>query len=123
MTVVRRHLGFVICLWLASQATALSVAPVALWRAAHGEQECDCPIEAGATCPMHHSSRDDDGTCKLRRAFGSSDRALVALMGGLGLLPPSTLTVNIFEPRSAVVTFFSPVISRASIPDSPPPRA
>ena len=124
MQLVRRHLAWVICGWLACQFTGLAAAPVVLWRvtAAHAGEECDCPLDPGATCPMHHKARDENA-CKLRSAFGSSEQALFALAGGSGVLPESTVTVSAFVPGAVVPVTRPSAILRAHRPESPPPRA
>jgi hypothetical protein len=74
---------------------------------------------------MHHQQepRSDASRCKLQNACAPLDAALLSLAGGAGVLPaaaslapptPSIVRVAIGRPDS---------LSRARVPDSPPPRA
>ena len=124
MFVFRRHLAWLVGGWLACQFAGIAAAPVMLWRVAatHEGEVCDCPLAPGAVCPMHHTLKHD-GTCKMRNAFGGSAEALLALAGGNGVLPPNTVHVNVFQPGEVVGMPATVSISRAFVPDAPPPRA
>ena len=125
MSFVRRYLVLVAGGFLAIQVALVAAAPAVLWQvsAAHGDQECDCPLDAGATCPMHHRISSGDTACKLRNAFGASDQALSVLTGGAGVLPASTASVSAFDPGAPVRTPSFIAVSRVSVPDAPPPRS
>jgi hypothetical protein len=124
MICLRRRLAWFVCAWLACQLAGVAATPLALSRlpAAHGDQECDCPLDAGATCPMHHSSSGQDGSCRLRNGFGHSGQALFALNGGSGVLPPSTVVPYAFQPGAVIGAAASTALARSSVPDAPPPR-
>src|SRR5438046_1009334 len=99
MRALRRHLPWAIAGWLACQMAGLTAAPLALSGAhaspADHDEKCDCPVAPGQACPMHHT-REGDRTCKIRHAFGGSDAALLALAGGVGVLPRPTASVSAF---------------------------
>jgi hypothetical protein len=123
MVFVRSRLSWVIAGWLACQFAA-AAAPLALQaiNVPSGiHDECDCPIAPGQACPMHHTD-EGDRTCKIRNASGGSQAALLAQAGGIGLLPPSTVTVSAFEPCASVRTETPAAIPRAHRPEFPPPR-
>jgi hypothetical protein len=123
MRVLRRHLVWVVCGWLACQLVGVAAAPIMLWGAtAHDDQECSCAIAPGQTCPMHHNGKHDT-TCKMRNASGGAEAALFAQAGGLGVLPTPTASVSAFHPGAAVGTEAPFVISRPLVPEAPPPRA
>src|SRR5262245_56812898 len=125
MCALRRHVVGIASAWLVCQLAGVAAAPVALWRiaAAHTDQECDCPLDAGAACPMHHKAQDEDRTCKLRSAFGNSERALLTLTGGCGVLPAATVHVSVFHPGVPVSCGTVGPIAIPLVPDAPPPRA
>ena len=126
MSSVRRRLSWLIGVWLLCQVANVAAAPLTFCcqnvATADDEEKC-CPgLLPGQVCPMHHT-KEGVRTCKMRDACARTDAALVALAGGLGVLPPATAVVNTFDlgdlprpaPRSAIV--------RAYRPDSLPPRA
>ena len=77
---------------------------------------------AGQVCPMHHTT-EGVRTCKMRAVCTGADAAIVALAGGLGVMPLPTAVVSAFAlgelPRRAP----RPAILRSDRPESPPPRA
>jgi hypothetical protein len=126
MSLVRRRLSWLIGVWLLCQIANVAAAPLTFCcqnvATADDEEKC-CPgLLPGQVCPMHHT-KEGVRTCKMRSACAKSDAALVALAGGIGVLPPSTAVVSTFDlgdllrpaPRSAIVRF--------ARPESPPPRA
>jgi hypothetical protein len=124
MVAVRGHLSWLISGWLVCQIAGVVAAPLALLvsaPSAHDEQ-CTCPIAPGQACPMHHAPEGDQ-TCKMRNASGGSEAALLALAGGVGLLPPATVTESAFHPGDIVRSGTPSAILRAHRPESPPPRA
>jgi hypothetical protein len=123
---LRQRLSWFVCICLALQIASVAAAPLAFCCTrvvtADDEEKC-CPgLLPGQICPMHHT-REGVRTCKMRDVCGRADAALVALAGGVGVLPPATFAVSSFylgdllrpAPRSAIV--------RAYRPESPPPRA
>jgi hypothetical protein len=128
MSPYRRHLVWVVCGWLACQLAGVAAAPVLLWTgvAAHDDEACDCPLLPGQACPMHRGAKHDsrpDTTCKLRSAFDGPDAALFSLSGGSGILPAPTRPVGALVPGAIVPPLTTSAISRASLPEAPPPRA
>ena len=124
MVAVRSHLSWVIAGWLACQFAGVA-APLALHAistSSGSHDECDCPIAPGQACPMHHTG-EGDRTCKIRNASRGSEATLLAQAGGIGLLPPSTVTVSTFQPGDIVRAATPCAILRAHRPESPPPRA
>jgi hypothetical protein len=126
MFLVRRHFSWLIGAWFLCQFANVAAAPLTFCCqnvASVGDEEECCPgLLPGQVCPMHHA-KQGERTCQMRSTCTGSDAALVALAGGIGVLPPATAVVNSFAlgdrlrpaPRSAVV--------RAYRPESPPPRA
>ena len=125
MVAVRSHLSWVIAGWLVCQFAGVA-APLALYAAitpsSSHDKECDCPIAPGQVCPMHHTT-EGARTCKIRNASGGAEATLLAQAGGIGLLPPSTVTVSAFAQCASVRTATHPAIARVRVPESPPPRA
>src|SRR3984893_16171896 len=125
MFVVHGYLSWLICESLACQIAGVVAAPLTFCCqnvASAGDDEKCCPgLLPGQVCPMHH--KREGTTCKMRSACGPADAALVALAGGLGGLPRSTVAVNPFAAGDVVRAFASFAIIRAHRPESPPPRA
>jgi hypothetical protein len=126
MFVVRRHLGWLIAAALACQVAGVAAAPLTFCcqnvATASDEEQC-CPgLLPGQVCPMHHA-REGVRTCKMRNACARSDAALVALAGGIGVLPSATPAVSAFDLGDPLHSLAQSAISRARRPESPPPRA
>jgi hypothetical protein len=125
MHIVRARLPWIVGAWLLCQSAAFASAPLALWRspaASAADDDC-CPgVAPGQVCPMHHA-KEGARTCAMRSACAPSDAALVALSGGIGV--PSRAPVAIADTLAVRSIQASDVItsSRASRPESPPPRA
>jgi hypothetical protein len=127
MNLVRRHLALLVCGWLMCPLAGAATAPLSLCcqsaPAAHDDEQTCCPgILPGQVCPMHHM-REGKNTCKMRSACGSADAALVALAGGLGVLPPPTVAVNPFAVGEVLRASASSAIIHTYRPEPPPPRA
>jgi len=126
MSLVRRRLPWVIGAWLVCQIAGVAAAPLTFCcqnvATADDEEKC-CPgLLPGQVCPMHHT-KEGERTCKMRNACAKSDAALVALAGGIGVLPPATAVVNTFDPGDRLRPTSRSAILRAYRPESPPPRA
>jgi hypothetical protein len=125
MSLVRRRLSWVVCVWLACQVAGVVAAPLAFCcRAvpAGDDDEICCPgLLPGQICPMHHK-REGERTCKMRDACGRADAGLVALAGIVGLLPDATVAVSAFEVGGSLDAIVPSALSRAHRPESPPPR-
>jgi hypothetical protein len=122
----RRHLSWFVWFWLAAQIAGVAAAPLAFCCTrvvtADDEEQC-CPgLLPGQVCPMHHT-REGERTCKMRDACGRADAALVALAGGVGVLPQATPLVNAFDLGDRLRPVPQSAIVRAYRPESPPPRA
>jgi hypothetical protein len=128
MIFARRRLSWVIALWLVSQVAGIAAAPVGFCcrgvQTAIDDDHC-CPgLLPGQVCPMHHTKQDGKRTCKMRGGCASTfDAALIALAGGIGVLPVPTSLVSAFAPGIFLADVSSSAMSRAFIPESPPPRA
>jgi hypothetical protein len=125
MAFARRRLSWVIGLWLVCQVAGLAAAPVGYY--CRGVQTVDddkcCPgLLPGQVCPMHHT-QEGKKTCKMRSACSASDAAVLALAGGIGVMPAATPLVNVFDPGRFLAGVSSSALSRAFVPESPPPRA
>jgi hypothetical protein len=70
-----------------------------------------------------HRSHQGTRECVLKSAAGTTDTALLSLLGSLGLIQPTqTILASIVLAESIVpVPVF--VIARPDRPESPPPRA
>jgi len=126
MLALRRRLFWFVCFCLALQIAGVAAAPLAFCCTrvvtADDEEKC-CPgLLPGQVCPMHHT-REGVRTCKMRDACGRADASLVALAGGVGVLPLATFAVSSFDLGDAVRAVLPSAIVRAYRPESPPPRA
>jgi hypothetical protein len=129
MLSLRAHLRRVSALSLAIQIAAMAGGAIAAAapRAAV-DQICTCPGGDHATCPMHHPASGtgaDDAArkrCVLQNAAAPGDAALLSLGVFVGILPSAErIIVNVpFVPVPALAVR---ALSRADLPDSPPPRA
>jgi hypothetical protein len=125
MTVVRRRLSWVVCLWLACQVAGVVAAPLAFCcrEVPTDDDEACCPgLLPGQICPMHHK-REGERTCKMRDACGRADAGLVSLAGVVGLLPHTTDRETAFVVGEPVNPFVPSTLIRAYRPESPPPRS
>jgi hypothetical protein len=132
MDVLRARMPWLAGTWLLCQIAGFIAAPVVFGATVHtytagvGDAECECPGTApGQACPMHKSkSHDDDrNACQLRSACSSADTALLTLStGGIAVMPaPSSVVVDLAAQVLAGLAL-SP-LTRAALPDAPPPRA
>jgi hypothetical protein len=125
MSFARRRLTWIVVLWLVSQVAGIAAAPVGLCcRTAQAvdDDKC-CPgLLPGQVCPMHHSKQEGKRSCKMRSTCAATDAALVALDGGVGILPAATALVSVFDPGISLPDVSSSALSRAFVPESPPPR-
>jgi hypothetical protein len=126
MSFVRVRLSWLVGAWLLCQIANVAAAPLTFCcqnvASADDEEKC-CPgLLPGQVCPMHHT-KEGARTCRMRGVCAGTDASLVALAGGLGVMPPSTAVVHAFDqcdlPRLAARS----AILRTSRPESPPPRA
>ena len=126
MSSVRRRLPWVIGAWLLCQVAGVAAAPVAFCcqnvATAADEDNC-CPgLLPGQVCPMHHT-KEGERTSKMRNACARSDAALLALSGGVGVLPKATAIVVAFDSGRPPRLSRPSAIARHHRPESPPPRA
>jgi hypothetical protein len=126
MSFVRRRLSWVIGAWLLCQVAGVAAAPLTFCcqnvASADDEEKC-CPgLLPGQVCPMHHT-KEGERTCKMRSTCTKSDAALVALAGGIGVVPTATPLVSSFDLGDPVRPAPRSAILRAYRPESPPPRA
>jgi hypothetical protein len=128
MLAVRRRLSWLFTLSLVLQLASAG-APLVLSAADPEFTElCTCPGSAhGTTCPMHHGktnpSSEQTNRCALRSATLPTDLALLTLVSGAGIIPPS-IEFDVAEQSSAIEPSAEPAfIQRPTLPDSPPPRA
>lgn len=127
---IRKPLSWLVAGWLVSQLATLVAAPIVLGgsgavHAASDDANCTCPpgTAPGLTCPMHSSPYGDAPTCRIRSTSGPSDAALLSLVGGLGVLPPSRSVPYVAPVARAVAIPPVALIGRSELPESPPPRA
>jgi hypothetical protein len=108
-------------IWLLAQLATFLVAPTALAHAGAAARDC-CPgAGPGHVCPMRHAPDAGHG-CHIAQVCGT-DAGLLALVGVVGILPAPLrpLTLELAPPR--VEPTGAALVSRASLPDPPPPRA
>ena len=129
MVFVRRRLSWMIYAWLTCQIAGIAAAPITFCckdvPTSANEDECCEGLMPGQYCPMHHKQAEqaaDEAACKLRNACPPADAALVALAGGVGLLPPSTSIVSPFDLGDAPAALAPTAIARTDRPEAPPPR-
>lgn len=126
MTRVRRRLSWLIGAWLLCQIANVAAAPLTFCCqsvAGAADEDTCCPgLLPGQVCPMHHP-KDGGRTCEMRNACARADAALVALAGGVGVLPPATVVASPFDSGDLPHASLRPAIRRSRRPESPPPRA
>ena len=129
MRIARRLLRTVAAAWIACQLVGVVAAPLAMRFAPAPESEhhatkCVCPgVAPGATCPMHHTTRDNGRECLMRSASGPVDAALLSLAVTSGLPPTLVKTLVTFQSLEPISATAPSAITRADRPDAPPPRA
>src|SRR5258705_2309154 len=105
MSPVRRRLSWLIGAWLLCQVANVAAAPLTFCCqnvATAGDEEKCCPgLLPGQVCPMHHT-REGERTCKMRNSSPRTDAALMALAGGLDVVPPVTSIVRAFDRADAL---------------------
>jgi hypothetical protein len=128
MLFVRRRLSWLICAWLTCQIAGIAAAPITFCckdvPTVADEEDC-CPgLLPGQLCPMHHkTAAGSKSDCKMRNICAPADAMLVALAGGIGVLPRTTAVVSAFDPGDAVVALAPTALARSARPESPPPRS
>src|SRR3954451_12032872 len=126
MVLVRRHLSWLIAACLACQLAGIAAAPVALcckdMPTSDEDTECCTGLLPGQVCPMHHTTAGKR-ECRMRDACAPSDAALIALAGGVGVLPTATPTVSSFDLGDVHSNLASTAAFRAVRPEAPPPRS
>ena len=71
---------------------------------------------------MHHTTAGKR-ECRMREACAPSDAALIALAGGIGVLPTVTPAVSSFDLGEAGSDLATTATFRATRPEAPPPRS
>jgi hypothetical protein len=126
MVLIRRHLSWLIAACLACQLAGIAAAPVALCckdvPTSDDDTECCTGLLPGQVCPMHHTTAGKR-ECRMRDACAPSDAALIALAGGVGVLPTATPTVSSFDLGDVHSNLASTAAFRAVRPEAPPPRS
>ena len=124
----RKRVVLVAAGWLLCHCFALA-APLAAAAFAATEDLCTCPGGTpGAVCPMHHramaamAQETAPAGPRLRNACAEPDYTLLALAGGVGILPHiAPLTRDVVA--TTVPIFSAALRARTDVPDAPPPRA
>ena len=119
---MRRFLRTLAVAWIACQAAAVS-SPMMLVSDAFGiDQAICCPgLGPGQVCPMHHHTTGDRSTCKMESACAHHDAALLTILA-VGVLPATSAAARPGSAPAAFSTIAPSTISRAAVPDLPPPR-
>ena len=125
MKFVRRHMSWLLSIWLVCQVTALA-APVVLASSGAGtvEELCTCAGGDHETCPMHHGGQPDTkdpGQTGVGACHAPLHVALLWMAGGAGVLPnPIALErPNLSAPLSLPGVSSDEVVSPHN---TPPPR-
>ncbi|MGH9143508.1 MAG: hypothetical protein ACRD2I_20415 [Vicinamibacterales bacterium] len=126
MSVVRRRLSWLVGAWLLCQVANVAAAPLTFCcqnvASAGDDEEC-CPgLLPGQICPMHHT-KEGERTCQMRALCTGTDASLVALAGGLGVMPAETAPVNAFAVGDRPNHSTQSALLRTDRPESPPPRS
>ena len=122
MTALRRTLARFAATWLLCQIGGITLAPVVFWTVAESPVECTCAHGDHGTCPMHHQ-RAPDTRCALRGSDDSTAAVLSSLLGGIGLVPPTTVTVaTVLSVTPITRVGIDRLFTRSISPDPPPPR-
>ncbi|HEX4348123.1 MAG TPA: hypothetical protein VHZ73_11150 [Vicinamibacterales bacterium] len=120
-----RRTVWIAIVWLVLQLAAQTL-PLAANSLVADADVCTCPGGTpGAPCPMHHHGHGLAGQPNapaFRNACAQPDVTLLALAGGLGVLPQAVSVSSVQTPTS-VSSIDSTTIRRAHVPDAPPPRA
>jgi len=120
---MRRFLRWIACVGIAWQLAAIA-SPLALSSDAFGIDPLTCcpGLGAGQVCPMHHKSAADAKTCKMDNPCGHHDSSLLILTA-IGILPPQAVTHDAPFHIARVSAIVESPLSRAFVPDLPPPRS
>lgn len=125
MVFVRRHLSWLIGACLACQLAGIAAAPIALCckdlPISDDDTECCAGLMPGQVCPMHHT-KAGERECRMRDVCAPSDAALIALAGGVGVLPSATPVVSSFDVGPVAADLSATALLRAVRPEAPPPR-
>jgi hypothetical protein len=118
---MRRVLRALTGVWLACQLVA-AASPLALVSDRFGIDQAECcpGIGPGQTCPMHHHSTDKS-TCKMESACAHHDAALLTILA-VGVLPAPVAASTPVSDTAAPAASEPSSLSRAVVPDLPPPR-
>jgi hypothetical protein len=119
---MRRFLRSIACAWIVCQLIAVA-SPLALTCDSFGiDQPTCCPgVGPGQICPMHHKTAGDRNTCKLESTCGHRDTLLLTMIA-IGILPPSSVAGESSSAIARVDAISESTLSRAFVPDLPPPR-
>lgn len=124
MTRLRRVLPFVTAIWLCGQVGTIALVPVALRISTANPHaaECSCGHGDGATCPMHHTSRDGESApCAMRAVDTSGTAVLTSLVGTTGLLAESPRSIPPPIPAEHRRTADMHAAGERPVPPEPPP--
>jgi len=126
MNGIRRHLTWLLFVWLACQMSALA-APIVL--AAVGsapvEELCTCTGVDHDTCPMHHRTAADSAqsqVCEMSSCCAPVDVAFLSMAGGAGVLPAA---LHMGPPLASSLLATCETSFHGVVPphDTPPPRS
>ena len=117
MARIRRHVSWVVALWLICQVAMIAAAPFA-GCGDHAHAQASMP----ADCDMHHHQAGAEGDgASLRCQCQVQDAALASLILGTGLLPPEVVLADDTLARPSIDGDISSP-SRSDAPDTHPPR-
>lgn len=115
---IRRHLSWLVVLWLVCQGTTSVAAPFALCL----EHSHAAGAAGDPTCPLHqHGTSGDPTGTAFRCQCHLSDAALSALIIGTGLLPAG-LSVADADSFERLVASDPSATAHIQLPDRQPPR-
>lgn len=119
MTRARHALGPIAAVWLACQAATLTLVPTLI---DIDLAECQCPIGADASCPMHHGPAAGSRVCVMHGLTTGDVSMLNSLLGLAGFLPAPTVAIVQMTAEPLIRFERSLATWRTAPPDPPPPR-
>lgn len=133
MMAIRRRVRAVAFAWLLCQVASLSAfvpeqccishaaEAAAKKQAACHESAAPAPAHEGAACPLHHESKSHD-CCKISNSCDGPGANLTTLFAYVGVLETPVSSPVTIHSTPAAPPASSPLLSRRSHPDAPPPK-
>ena len=122
---MRRLVGLVAVIWLASHAVTLALVPTwfGLQVAGATPAMCMCSHGPAAVCPMHHRTDPDSRVCVWQGVTATADATLATLFTLVGLPTTSSPVSAPADSGRPTIPATPATADRLATPDAPPPRA